>query len=249
MSVIPDGLRISTLTAISKLSQDIDLQELYDKLEINDKVKYIEFKDNPHKGFSIKLLKKKRKKTVRKMFFNQATIHIHGEKLVNVKIFNNGNVQMTGLKSEEMGKNIIKILSDELIDKQICNKELKREYFKIVLINSDFDIKYKVNREKLHRDIIGLDMCSSFEPTIYPGVNMKYFYNSAYDNLGVCKCSKKCNGKGTGTGDGECKRITIAIFNSGKIIITGGRSINHLIISYNFINDILANKNRYKINI
>jgi len=249
MSVIPDELRISTLTAISKLSQDIDLQDLYDKLEINDIVKYIEYKTNAPKGFSKKALKKKRKKSVKKMFFNQATIHIQDEKLVNVKIFNNGNVQMTGLKSEEMGKKIVKILSDELLNKNICTKELNREYFKIVLINSDFDIKYKVNREILHRDIIGMGMCSSFEPTIYPGVNMKYFYNEKYDNNGVCKCSERCNGKGTGSGNGECKRITIAIFNSGKIIITGGRSENHLFISYNFINTLLADKNRYKINI
>ena len=37
MTVKPDELRISTLTAISKLSQDIDLQDLYNKLVDNFK--------------------------------------------------------------------------------------------------------------------------------------------------------------------------------------------------------------------
>ena len=76
---------------------------------------------------------------------------------------------------------------------------------------------------------------------------MKYYYNSSYDGCGVCQCNNQCNGKGSGCGDGECKRITIAIFNSGKIIITGGKTMEQLTISYNFINSILKNKKKYMI--
>ena len=36
-----------------------------------------------------------------------------------------------------------------------------------------------------------------------------------------------------------CKKITIAVFNSGKIIITGAQSIIQLNISYDFIKEIL----------
>ena len=93
-----ENLRISTMTAVSKLSDDINLQNLYDNFNINDIVKYIEFKENEPKGFSKKSLRKTRKKTVKKTFYNQATVHIHHKnKIVNVKIFKNGNIQMTGL--------------------------------------------------------------------------------------------------------------------------------------------------------
>ncbi len=63
----------------------------------------------------------------------------------------------------------------------------------------------------------------------------------------MCQCTKRCNGKGTGHGNGECKRITIAIFNSGKIIITGGKTLEQLTLSYKFINSILKNKKKYMI--
>ena len=83
---------------------------------------------------------------------------------------------------------------------------------------------------------------------LYIRVNMKYYYNIRYNANGVCQCTKKCNGKGLGNKDGDCKRITIAIFNSGKVIITGGNTLNQLCISYDYINSILKNKKKYMIN-
>ena len=56
-----ENLRISTMTALSKLSADIELNKLFDNLEINDIVKFVECKDK-HKGYSKKMDKKKRKK-------------------------------------------------------------------------------------------------------------------------------------------------------------------------------------------
>ena len=72
---------------------------------------------------------------------------------------------------------------------------------------------------------------------MYPGVNIKYYFNSINNHNGVCKCINKCNGKGKNC----CKKITIAVFNSGKIIITGGQSYEHLNIAYDFINQIINN--------
>jgi len=82
---------------------------------------------------------------------------------------------------------------------------------------------------------------STYEPCIYPGVNIKYFWNSEYNNNGICKCTAKCNGKGKGNGNGNCKKITIAAFQSGNVIITGARDIDQILVTYNFINNIFKN--------
>ena len=245
-----ENLRISTMTAVCKISEEIKLDNLYNSIEINDVIKYVQYKSDISKGYSEKALKKTRKKTVRKMFFNQITMHIFNEKLINVKVFNNGKIQMTGLKNPDQGKGTIDILIKEL--SKLNNKEtpifegdLNISDYDIVLINSDFDIKYRVNRDILHREIINIGMYSSYEPTIYPGVNIKYFYNNI-NEAGVCNCSSKCNGKGSGKGDGDCKKITIAVFNSGKIIITGGNSFDQVLISYEFINSLLSDKIKYE---
>ena len=113
----------------------------------------------------------------------------------------------------------------------------------IVLINSDFDIGYKIKRDILHREIVDAGMYSSYEPCIYPGVNIKYYFNSNQTN-GICKCSAMCIGKGNGLSDGGCKKITVAVFKSGKIIITGARTREQLEISYHFITKFINDRKR-----
>ena len=244
-----ENLRISTMTAVCNISDEINLKTCYDKLVINDIIHFIEFKGFPDKGFSKKSVKKKRKIKDKKVFYNQITVHVFLGKIINVKIFNNGRIQMTGLKFREQGEKVIRVLIDVINkyndDDCIFKGKLELENYKIVLINSDFDIKYRVNRDILHREIINIGMYSSYEPTIYPGVNIKYFYNNI-NEAGVCNCSSKCNGKGSGKGDGDCKKITIAVFNSGKIIITGGNSFDQVLISYEFINSLLSDKIKYE---
>ena len=81
---------------------------------------------------------------------------------------------------------------------------------------------------------------STFEPCVYPGVNIKYYFNTNNDN-GVCKCKNICRGKGSGDGDGNCKRVTIAVFKKGKIIITGAKYREQLYICKDFITDFINN--------
>ena len=69
---------------------------------------------------------------------------------------------------------------------------------------------------------------------------------------GICDCpnntctlNKSTSGKGSGDGIGQCKKVTIAIFESGNVVITGGRNINHANSAYNFINVIIINDAKY----
>jgi TATA-box binding protein (TBP) (component of TFIID and TFIIIB) len=55
---------------------------------------------------------------------------------------------------------------------------------------------------------------------------------------GKCYCTVPCKGNGTGTGNGECKKVTIAIFQSGSLIITGARSLEQIETAYHFINTV-----------
>jgi TATA-box binding protein (TBP) (component of TFIID and TFIIIB) len=163
-----------------------------------------------------------------------------------VKIFNNGRIQMTGINSELVGLSTIEILLKEfnLLDNKKEIFDLEEDVFikqsgdlETVLINSDFDIHAEVNREALHRTIVSNGYLSSYEPCNYPGVNIKYYYNPLMKNYGICDCEKPCNGKGL---DNTCKKITVAVFKSGKIIITGARSKTHLQTAYEFISEFIG---------
>tara|TARA_B100001057_G_scaffold498368_1_gene605128 strand:- start:147 stop:899 length:753 start_codon:yes stop_codon:yes gene_type:complete len=248
------------MTAISSLNSDINLDHLFQNITIDNDdsvISYIEHGSLGTKGESSKNKRKPRNpKLTKKTFFNQVTLHVHCEKIVNVKLFNNGKIQMTGLKYEDHGIKVLDTfipylvkLNDKSIDKIFITSIIHYTPINIVLINSDFFIGYPIIREKLHEEIIRLGYYSSYEPCNYPGVNIKYYYN-VDSNDGICKCNAMCNGKGDGSCDGKCKKITIAVFQSGKALITGARNRLQLEVALNFITkfvdskkDILQGKN------
>jgi TATA-box binding protein (TBP) (component of TFIID and TFIIIB) len=237
-------LRLSTITATSKFSDIIDLDKLYLNTDIDDTYKFLEYGEK-YKGDIDKKNLKKRDKGTKKFFYNQITFHLFKKfdnisKKVNIKLFNNGSIQMTGIKSESHGKNIVNLLFNKIkdinkIDKLYKTTDLTILNYSIAMINTDFDIGFKINREKLNRYMINKNIYTSYEPCIYPGVLIKYYYKKDKDN-GICNCCNQCDGTGK---DNTCKKITIAVFNSGKIIITGGNNLEQCNKCFDFIKDII----------
>ena len=121
--------------------------------------------------------------------------------------------------------------------------------YKITMINSDFNTNFKINLFKF-LNILNTkekELFTKLTPEKYRGLIIGYYWNT--DKIlqdGKCLCKSKCNGKGIGTGDGKCKKITIAVFKSGSIIITGGQLIKQIEDAYKSINNILK-ENYYDI--
>jgi len=238
-------LRISTMTACAELKSNINLSKLYEHTDISDFIKYAENGDNNYKGFAKKNTKKKRKEKSKRTFFNQVTFHCYyDDKIINVKFFNNGKIQMTGLKYEEQGMNLFNHKLINLIKDYkdtFDNDDFTIYNYRIVLINSDFALSSDVNRDLLQDKLVEHGYYSTYEPCVYPGVNIKYYFNSNNCD-GICKCKGVCIGKGGADGDADCKRVTIAVFKAGKIIITGAKYREQLYICQKFITDFINNK-------
>jgi TATA-box binding protein (TBP) (component of TFIID and TFIIIB) len=255
----PSAYKISTITATGSVNTEVNLDILFDNVPIisyddeNKGVVYAEFgskkSETIYKGYAKKLSITHRKKQEKKRFDNQVTLIFkvvqNGvNNLSNVKVFRNGNVQITGLKTIPQG--VIVIDDIILVLRNIYNKfpdivknydDLRNSNYQIRLINCDFKLGFEIKRDKLHK-LIGNDYNVScrYEPCIYPGVAIQYNWNQ--NNVlkdGICKCNGKCTGKGSGSGDGNCKRITIAVFQSGCIIITGGQTEEQIQHAYDFI--------------
>ena len=111
---------------------------------------------------------------------------------------------------------------------------------KIELINSDFSTNFLINNTKLYRIVKNkYKAFSSYEPNDYPGVKNKFFWNS--DNIvenrphGKCYCEPNCIKRGKKS---LCTQITISVFQSGSVIITGAKSIQQVKDAYKYINGI-----------
>jgi len=167
----------------------------------------------------------------------------------SVKIFKNGTIQMTGLKQIEDGMllhtqvfEVVKQLIQEFPD-TVKNTDLECCEFYVRLINSDFSVPFHIRRKDLHQLLISdhYNNISSFQPGTYPGVKLQYFWNPSFGKQdGRCHCTeKKCFGKGDGTGEGQCKKVTVSIFESGKILITGAINFEQVNQAYEYICKIL----------
>ena len=249
----PSALRISTMTATSSINSNINLSTISSYLPINEHIKYIEH-GHIKKGVSSKNISEKKAKK-KKVFYNQITIEVVVKNNItnNIKLFNNGAISMTGLKSEEYGREAVSILLDFLkktkgVDENdiehtcLDNPQAEITNFNIVLINSDYYIGYEIKRAELHKLLVNkYKIFSSYEPCIYPGVNSKFYWNEDYldkEYKGKCYCTELCDGKGCGKGNGNCKKITVSAFQSGSVIITGARNLQQIKTAYAFINNI-----------
>lgn len=252
--------KISTITATGCVNAEINLNTLFTSIDINphvdEGVLYAELGSNK-KGTSKKSNIQKRKIVeTSKKFDNQLTLEYRmridtKHTILNCKIFKNGNVQMTGIKYVGQGS----IFVDRIIDiiKHAASAtpdigKLENTNYLIRMINCDYKIGFPIKRDSLFKIMINdYDNMCSFEPCIYPGVKIQYMWNkqNKYRD-GICKCNSVCvNGKGCGDGEANCKKITIAVFQSGCVIITGAQSEDQIVETYNWINDIIiSNKNR-----
>ena len=258
----PTPLRISTMTACCALGTCIDTKYIYDKFHIEDS-SYKDFSGSNKKylsnargiigckaeSYPVKGTFEKDKKST---FFNSAALNVlvSDNKCINLKLFKNGKVQMTGVPNIDIGYYCVQLVVDYLKNnddnttkKSIVDiKKIGIFNYDTVLINSDFFCGMEIQRENLYTILLEkYDLNVSYEPENYPGVKLEYFWNKnnyQTNNEGKCLCSKKCQGKGTGEGEFQCKKITISSFQSGKVIVTGARSQYQLDIAYNFINKV-----------
>jgi hypothetical protein len=247
-------LRISTMTMTANWGTPINLDTLFEQLVLHmipigyptEGIVKFEHKNMVY-GACYKDLFTNRKITS-KSFFNQSTLILRrrwedGWKEMNMKLFANGGIQMTGVTSADFAVNAIDWLLSliETLPKSPFPIGVKGAVTKVnvPLINTDYSIDHDIQQDNLHRILIEeYNLFSMLEKTIYQGVNTKFYYNTNNGGSGVCRCGEFCKGQGAGNGEGQCKRITLSIFRTGKIIITGARTMDQIHTAYEFLNKV-----------
>jgi len=132
----------------------------------------------------------------------------------HVKLFNSGKVEIPGIQSEDMLDVVVQVLLDTLqphFDIPIYEEKEKRE---LVLVNSNFNCNYYLNREKLveilktkYKVKCGMDSCS------YPGIQCKYPLK-----------------------DGS--QVSYMIFRTGSVLIVGKCEDDELQDIYEFLKEV-----------
>lgn len=156
----------------------------------------------------------------------------------HVKVFNTGKLEIPGVQNEETFK---LLLSQVIVSLQPFVKE-KLEYKpnseETVLINSNFNCGFFINREELY-DILKLkyNIQSIYDPCSYPGIQCKFYYNPdvGIQNGSQISEENKLLYK-------NVKEVSFMIFRTGSVLIVGKCDENVLMIIYEFLKLILHNE-------
>ena len=136
----------------------------------------------------------------------------------HVKLFNSGKVEIPGIQSEDMLNCIVDMLVNSLQPHFKIEIKEHKEKRELVLVNSNFNCQYYLNRERLvevlkskYKVKCGLDSCS------YPGIQCKYPLKNG-------------------------SQVSYMIFRTGSVLIVGKCNDDELQDIYEFLQGVFRDE-------
>ena len=260
-NLLPKEVKIVTISGKCKLGVEFNIENIYNYLDMS-KLMNVQYRNNIRKNLSNdngkKKISKKKLENKKKDFQNQVSIALNPKledypnSTVSTKIFKNGSLQFTGFRSVLSMNTTLNIIIDELskdfaiiseednkiIEKPFIkdNKKINLNNFEMTMINSNFNIgfklklynlyeliKFKIENDKnLNVSTENLKDHLKYDPDIHAAVIYKLYVRD--DDSDKIKYKKK---------------VSFLIFEKGPVNITGVKSINDLLESYEFIKNLL----------
>jgi TATA-box binding protein (TBP) (component of TFIID and TFIIIB) len=154
--------------------------------------------------------------------------HENTFKELHIKIFNTGKLEIPGIKDDELLVKALHILITTL-SPFICDElHCCQDKTETVLINSNFNCGYFINREKLFKIIkTNYNIKSSYDACSYPGIQCQFFYNNDL----TIQTGVKYN-------ENDVK-VSFMIFRTGSVLIVGKCTEQILNDIYIFVKNML----------
>jgi TATA-box binding protein (TBP) (component of TFIID and TFIIIB) len=161
-----------------------------------------------------------------------------GFKEFHVKVFNTGKLEIPGVQSETAFELILQQVLETLQPYIEPTLGYKSNSTETVLINSNFNCGFFINREVLY-DILKFkyNIQSIYDPCSYPGIQCKFYYNpdSSVQNGSQISEENKQLFK-------NITEVSFMIFRTGSVLIVGRCDESVLLQIYEFLKIILNNE-------
>ena len=174
--------------------------------------------------------------------------HNDSYKEIHVKVFNTGKLEIPGIQDSTILNKTLQLLVDILTpfietekDKPLTFLDEKTE---TVMINSNFNCGYYINREKMYKLLkYTYQINSNFDSCSYPGIQCEFYYNEhnefATQTGTQPLCDKKLKSDKTPYTPTTTK-VSFMIFRTGSVLIVGKCSEEVLYNIYDFLCNIFT---------
>jgi hypothetical protein len=170
-------------------------------------------------------------------------------KEIHVKVFNTGKLEIPGILNNHLlitvQRMVLEILQPHIED-PLKYVDIDRGD-ENVLINSNFNCGFYINRDKLHAilqsDKYGIE--SAYDPCSYPGVKCKFYFNNelgynADIQPGQVMTEDRAMKMSELIDNKKYTEISFMIFRTGSCLIVGNCSEKILLFVFEFIKRMLA---------
>ena len=154
----------------------------------------------------------------------------------HVKIFNTGKLEIPGIQTEETFQRTLQVIIDILQPHFTEKLEYQKDTTETVLINSNFNCGFYINREELY-DILKYkyNIQSIYDPCSYPGIQSKFYYNPDVGIQTGSQISEENKSKFNNVNE-----VSFMIFRTGSVLIVGKCDESVLLIIYEFLKNLLT---------
>lgn len=153
-------------------------------------------------------------------------------KEMHVKVFNTGKLEIPGVQNDELLEKVLQLLVATL--KPFIGDDLRHlpEKNETVLINSNFNCGYYIDRDKLY-DLLKYQyrINSNFDACSYPGIQCKFYHDNTITEDTIQ------NGQHPKHSDFD--EVSFMIFRTGSVLIVGKCEESVLFKIYDFIRKML----------
>ena len=156
----------------------------------------------------------------------------------HVKVFNTGKLEIPGVQCEENFQMILQLVIETLQPFTEGILGYKDNSNETVLINSNFNCGFFINRETLYETLkLKYNIQAIYDPCSYPGIQCKFYYNPDIGLQNGCQISEENKHLYKNVNE-----VSFMIFRTGSVLIVGKCDENVLLIIYEFLKDILINE-------
>ena len=155
-----------------------------------------------------------------------------GFKEMHIKVFNTGKLEIPGIQTDESLTQVLNLLIATL--KPIVGPHIDfiHDKCETVLINSNFNCGYFINRDRLYNILkYKYRINSNYDACSYPGIQSKFYYIPGLENqTGQHPPANEID---------KAYEISFMIFRTGSVLIVGRCDENVLHCIYGFLKKLL----------
>lgn len=157
----------------------------------------------------------------------------------HVKVFNTGKLEIPGIQNEAVFHLILAEVLRTLQPHFVTALNYKPDTNETVLINSNFNCGFFINREALYDALkFKYNIQCIYDPCSYPGIQCKFYFNpDTGDIQNGCQISEENKHLYK-----NVREVSFMIFRTGSVLIVGKCDENVLVVIYEYLKIIFRNE-------